>query len=368
MDDHRKLGRELDLFDSDPLIGAGLPYWLPAGAAIRHAIEQYVREAERLAGYQHVYSPVLAKRELFELFELSGHWAHYREDMFPPMRVGGDDLVLRPSLCPHHALIYRSRQHSYRELPARIAELGAMFRSEASGVLGGLTRVRSIQLNDAHIFCRLDQVADEVAAVLDMIDQAYTDLGIRAHRFRLSLRGDSDKYVDDPAMWDLGEQALAGVLTARGLVYDAEAGEGAFYGPKIDVQIIDPVGRESTLSTVQLDFYQPAQFDLRYIAADQSPQRPVMVHRSILGSLERLVAHLTEVHAGAFPAWLAPVQVAVLPVTDEQIPVAGALASHGRRRPSCRALPARPGHPQRPYPPPPPRPLPRHPRRTGGSR
>ncbi|HZC01390.1 MAG TPA: aminoacyl--tRNA ligase-related protein, partial [Gammaproteobacteria bacterium] len=220
MHDHRKLGRELDLFDSDPLIGAGLPYWLPAGAAIRHAIEQYVREAERLAGYQHVYSPVLAKRELFEL---SGHWAHYREDMFPPMRVGGDDLVLRPSLCPNHALIYRSRRRSYRELPVRIAELGAMFRSEASGVLGGLTRVRSIQLNDGHIFCRSDQVADEIAAVLDMIDQTYTDLGIRAHRYRLSLRGDSDKYVDDSAMWDLGEQALAGVLTSRGLVYDAEA-------------------------------------------------------------------------------------------------------------------------------------------------
>ena len=322
MHDHRKLGRELDLFDSDPLIGAGLPYWLPAGAAIRHAIEQYVREAERLAGYQHVYSPVLAKRELFEL---SGHWAHYREDMFPPMRVGGDDLVLRPSLCPNHALIYRSRRRSYRELPVRIAELGAMFRSEASGVLGGLTRVRSIQLNDGHIFCRSDQVAAEIAAVLDMIDQTYTDLGIRAHRYRLSLRGDSDKYVDDSAMWDLGEQALAGVLTSRGLVYDAEAGEGAFYGPKIDVQIIDPVGRESTLSTVQLDFYQPAQFDLRYIAADQSPQRPVMVHRSVLGSLERLIAHLTEVHAGAFPAWMAPVQVAVLPVGDEQIPAADAL-------------------------------------------
>ncbi|WP_158895180.1 threonine--tRNA ligase [Amycolatopsis anabasis] len=322
MNDHRKLGRELELFGSDPLIGAGLPYWLPAGAAVRHAIERYVREAERLAGYQHVYSPVLGKRELFEL---SGHWAHYREDMFPPMPMGGDELVLRPSLCPHHALIFRSRQHSHRELPVRIAELGAMFRDEPSGVLGGLTRVRSIQLNDAHVFCRPDQVAGEVAAVLDLIERAYADLGIRAHRYRLSLRGDGAKYVDDPAMWDLGERALAEVLAERGLAYDSEPGEGAFYGPKIDVQILDPSGRESTLSTVQLDFFQPARFDLHYIAEDQGRRPPVMVHRSIIGSLERLVAHLIEVHAGAFPAWLAPVQAVVLPVADEQLPAAESL-------------------------------------------
>ncbi|HWM04684.1 MAG TPA: threonine--tRNA ligase [Actinophytocola sp.] len=323
MNDHRRLGRELDLFDSDPLIGAGLPYWLPAGAAVRHAIEEYVREAERLAGFQHVYSPVLGKRELYEL---SGHWDHYREDMFPPLPMGGEELVLRPSLCPHHALIYRARQRSHRELPVRIAEIGAMFREEASGVLGGLTRVRAIQLNDAHVFCRPDQVADEVAGTLDMIDRAYADLGIRAHRYRLSLRGASAKYVDDADMWDASERVLAGVLAERGIAHDAEAGEGAFYGPKIDVQIIDPLGRESTLSTVQVDLHQPARFDLRYRAADQSAARPVLVHRSIVGSMERLVAHLIEVHAGAFPGWLAPVQAAVLPVADDQLPPADALA------------------------------------------
>ena len=319
MHDHRKLGRELGLFDSDPLIGAGLPYWLPAGAAIGHALEEFIREAERRDGYQHVYSPILGKRELYEM---SGHWAHYREDMFPSLDLGGEQLLLRPSLCPHHAVIYRSRQHSYRELPLRLAELGGQFREEASGVLGGLTRVRAMQLNDAHIFCQPEQVG----AVLDLIEHAYAAVGIIAHRCRLSLRGSTNKYVNDAAMWDLGEQALAEVLDKRGLAYDAAAGEGAFYGPKIDVQIMDQAGRESTLSTVQLDFHQPRQFDLTYVAADQSLQRPVMIHRSILGSLERLVAHLTEVHAGALPTWMAPVQVAVLPVSEEQVPAALVLA------------------------------------------
>lgn len=320
--DHRSLGRELELFGSDPLIGAGLPYWLPAGAAIRSSIEDYVRAIERRAGYAHVYSPVLAKRGLFEV---SGHWAHYREDMFPPLDAGGEELVLRPSLCPDHALIYRSRPHSHRDLPVRLAELGAMFRSEPSGVLGGLTRVRAIQLNDAHIFARPDQVAAEVHAVLDLVERAYRDLGIRAHRYRLSRRGESAKYVDEPGRWDLGEHALADVLAQRGLDYDSEAGEGAFYGPKIDVQVLDPSGREATLSTVQLDFYQPRQFDLGYLDADQTRQRPVMIHRSIVGSLERVVAHLIDTHQGAFPAWLAPTQVVVLPVTDHQLPAARVL-------------------------------------------
>ncbi len=322
MNDHRQLGRELGLFGSDPLIGAGLPYWLPAGAAVRHAIEEFVRELERRAGYQHVYSPVLGKQELYEL---SGHWSHYREDMFPPMSAGSEQMVLRPSLCPHHALIYRSRQHSHRELPLRLAEFGGQFRAEASGVLGGLTRVRAMQLNDAHVFCRPADVAAEVSAVLDLIDHAYDALGITAHRYRLSLRGDTAKYVTDNEMWDRGEQALADVLTQRGMPYDPVAGEGAFYGPKIDVQIMDQAGREATLSTVQLDFYQPGQFDLYYVAADQSLHRPVMIHRSIAGSLERLVAHLTEVHAGAFPAWMAPVQVVVLPVAAQQVPAAESL-------------------------------------------
>ncbi len=323
MHDHHVLGRELGLYDTDPLLGPGLPFLLPAGAAVRHALEEYVRDAERLTGYQHVYSPVLAKRELYEL---SGHWAHYRDDMFPPMELGSEQLVLRPSLCPHHILVYRSRGHSYRELPLRVAELGSMFRAEASGVLGGLTRVRAIQLNDAHLFCAPGQVAAEVGAVLDLIAQAHTDLGIRAHLYRLSLGGAGGKYVDDPAMWDRGARALTGVLEDRGLPFAVAPGEAAFYGPKIDVQILDAAGRESTLSTIQLDYYMPQRFDLSYTAADGSAQRPVMIHRSVIGSLERLIAHLTEVHGGAFPAWLAPMQVVVLPIADAQADAAHAFA------------------------------------------
>ncbi|MEV2210810.1 threonine--tRNA ligase [Streptomyces sp. NPDC050997] len=315
MYDHRRLGRDLDLFDTDPLMGAGLPYWLPDGAVVRHALEEYVREAERAAGYRHVYSPVLGKRELYEI---SGHWSHYSDDMFPPMELGAEEVVLRPSLCPHHALIYRSRSHSYRELPLRMAELGGMYRSEPSGVLGGLTRVRSIQLNDAHIFCTLDQAAVEAGAALELIGRAYADLGIRASRHRLSLPGEGGKYVADPRLWRRATALLREVLDASGVEYDAVEGEAAFYGPKIDVQITDPVGRESTLSTVQIDFHQPERFDLHYIGADGAKHRPVMVHRSIIGSVERAVAHLIEQHGGAFPAWLAPVQLAVLPVAEAQ--------------------------------------------------
>src|SRR3954464_1717088 len=210
MDDHRRLGRELELFDTDPLMGAGLPYWLPDGAVVRHVLEEYVREVERAAGYRHVYSPVLGKRELYEI---SGHWSHYGDDMFPPMRLGGEEVVLRPSLCPHHALIYRSRSHSYRELPLRIAELGGMYRSELSGVLGGLSRVRSIQLNDAHVFCTPDQVLGEARAALELIQRAHHDLGIKPVRYRLSLRGDGGKYVDNPAMWQQSEALLREALS-----------------------------------------------------------------------------------------------------------------------------------------------------------
>ncbi|MGY6023977.1 threonine--tRNA ligase [Streptomyces spinosirectus] len=315
MYDHRRLGRELELFGTDPLMGAGLPYWLPDGAVVRHALEEYVRDQERAAGYRHVYSPVLGKRELYEI---SGHWDHYSDDMFPPMELGGEEVVLRPSLCPHHALIYRSRSHSYRELPLRMAELGGMYRSEPSGVLGGLTRVRSIQLNDAHIFCTLDQAVDEARAALELIARAYADLGIRAVRHRLSLPGEGGKYVADPALWERATGLLKEALAGAGVPYEAVEGEAAFYGPKIDVQIADAAGRESTLSTVQIDFHQPERFDLHYIGPDGSRHRPVMVHRSVIGSVERAVAHLIEVHGGAFPVWLAPVQLVVLPVSDAQ--------------------------------------------------
>jgi threonyl-tRNA synthetase len=338
MYDHRQLGRELELFDTDPLIGAGLPYWRPAGAAVRHALEEYVGEVERRAGYQHVYSPVLAKRELYEI---SGHWWHYRDGMYPPMDIGGEQVVLRPSLCPHHALIYRSRGRSYRDLPLRMAELGGMFRSELSGVLGGLTRVRAIQLNDAHIFCAPDQVADEAAAALELIRQAYRALGIEPARYRLSLPSRDAKYVGDPGMWSRAVDLLEQVLERAGVPYEAEDGEAAFYGPKIDVQVADRAEREASLSTIQVDFYLPERFGLSYTGADGARHRPVLVHRSIIGSAERAVAQLIEVHGGAFPAWLAPVQLVVLPVADAQRPAAEALAGRAVER-GLRAVVARP--------------------------
>ncbi|EDY56151.1 threonyl-tRNA synthetase [Streptomyces sviceus ATCC 29083] len=344
MHDHRRLGRELDLFDTDPLMGAGLPYWLPDGAVVRHVLEEYVRETERAAGYRHVYSPVLGKRELYEI---SGHWDHYSDDMFPPMRLGGgegegEEVVLRPSLCPHHALIYRSRSHSYRELPLRFAELGGMYRSELSGVLGGLTRVRSIQLNDAHIFCTPEQAVAEARAALALIRRAYDDLGIRAARYRLSLPGDGDgKFVPDPELWRRATALLEEVLD--GIEYESVEGEAAFYGPKIDVQISDPAGRESTLSTVQIDFHQPERFDLHYIGRDGRKHRPVMVHRSIIGSVERAVAHLIEAHGGAFPVWLAPVQLVILPVAEEQEERAHDLVRRAEAR-GIRAELSGPGH------------------------
>lgn len=323
MHDHRKLGRELGLFDTDPLIGAGLPYWLPDGATVRHTLEEYIRDQERRAGYRHVYSPVLGKRELYEI---SGHWSHYSDDMFPPMDLGGEQVVLRPSLCPHHAVIYRSCSHSYRELPLRMAELGGMYRSELSGVLGGLIRVRAIRLNDAHIFCTPDQVADEAAGALEMIRRAYQVLGIAPARYRLSLPGSGGKYVAAPELWERSTALLTEVLGRSGLPYEAAEGEAAFYGPKIDVQVTDSVGRESTLSTVQVDFHQPERFDLHYIGPDGAKHRPVMVHRSIIGSVERAVAHLIEHHGGAFPAWLAPTQLVILPITEAELPDAQALA------------------------------------------
>jgi threonyl-tRNA synthetase len=348
MHDHRKLGRELGLFGTDPLIGAGLPYWLPAGAAVRHALEEYLRELERRAGYQHVYSPVLGKRELYEM---SGHWSHYRDGMYPPMeldpvepgpvepgpvepgptkpgpmKLGREEVVLRPSLCPHHALLYRSRGRSYRELPLRLAELGGQFRAELSGVLGGLTRVRAMQLNDAHIFCTPDQAADEARAALAMIREAYAALGIEPARYRLSLRGPGGKYVGDPRIWDRAAAMLAGILDDSGLDWEPGEGEAAFYGPKIDVQVADASEREATLSTVQVDFYQPDRFGLHYTGPDGARHRPVMVHRSIVGSMERAVAHLIERHGGAFPDWLAPEQLVVLPVADAQDPAAAAVA------------------------------------------
>ncbi|OWV08591.1 threonine--tRNA ligase [Micromonospora wenchangensis] len=323
MIDHRKLGRELDLFVSDPLVGAGLPIWLPAGAAARHAVEEYVRELERRAGYQHVYSPPLGRRELFAL---SGHLGHFADEMFPPMRLGGDELLLRPALCPHHALVYRARGRSYRELPLRVGELGGMYRAERSGVLGGLARVRAISLNDAHNFCTLEQVGDEVREILRLIRQAHAALGVRPAGFRLSLRGPGARYVGDDASWARAEELLRSALD--GVDHVAAPGEAAFYGPKIDIQVVDAAGRESTISTVQIDFDKPEKFDLSYTDAAGARQRPVLVHRSLVGSMERLFAYLIEAHGGAFPPWYAPVQLLLLPVDAGQ---AGAVDRLARR-------------------------------------
>ncbi|WP_432985693.1 threonine--tRNA ligase [Dactylosporangium sp. CA-233914] len=317
MQDHRRLGRELELFHSDPLVGAGLPLWLPRGAAARRAVEDYLLDLERRHGYQHVYSPPLAKAEMYYR---SGHLPHYADDMFPPMALGGEDeqdqIVLRPSLCPHHAAVFAARGRSYRELPLRIGEIGGQYRAERSGVLGGLSRVRAISLNDGHVFCAEDQVEAEVIAALELMRVAHRALGFAPSSWRLSLRGDGPKYVDDPRMWQRATDVLRRALEAVGVDYVDGPGEAAFYGPKIDIQLLDHAGRESTLATVQVDYYMPARFDLSYVDADGARRRPVMVHRSAAGSMERLFAHLIEVHDGAFPAWFAPVQLEVLAVGD----------------------------------------------------
>lgn len=326
MIDHRRLGRELGLFTSDPLAGAGLPLWLPAGAAARHAVEEYIRELERHAGHQHVLTPPLGKRELFEL---SGHLDFFADDMFPPMRLSADDeFVLRPALCPHHALVYRSRGRSRRDLPLRIAELGGMYRAERSGVLGGLARVRAISLNDAHNFCTLDQVGAEVAEILRLIREAHAALGVRPAGYRLSLRGPAERYVGDEADWERAEELLRAALD--GVEYTEGVGEAAFYGPKIDIQVVDSAGRESTLSTVQLDFDKPERFDLSYVDSGGARRRPVMVHRSLVGSMERLFGYLIEVHEGAFPVWYAPVQLVVLPIAAGQDSAAETFAAAAR--------------------------------------
>jgi threonyl-tRNA synthetase len=321
--DHRVIGRELGLFDTHELVGAGLPLWYPDGAAIRAELERFAAEEATRTGCRRVYTPVMGKRELYER---SGHWQKFHDDIFPPMKVGHDEFVLRPANCPHHALVYASRQRSYRELPVRLAELGSMFRSELSGVLGGLSRVRQINLDDAHVFCAPEQIGDEVLTALGSVLRVYEVLGIEVAYFRLSRRGDGDTYLGDDDLWERAEGMLAAALDQLGLAYVDAPGEAAFYGPKVDVQVKDPAGREETLSTVQLDFNQPERFDLTYIGADGQAHRPVMIHRGTLSAMERMVAHLLELYAGAFPVWLAPVQVAVLPVAAEHADAAWRLA------------------------------------------
>ncbi|HEY3503343.1 MAG TPA: threonine--tRNA ligase [Actinocatenispora sp.] len=313
MSDHRRIGRDLDLFDTDPLAGPGLPLWLPDGAVIRAELERLAAESAQADGCRRIFTPVLAKRELFER---SGHWDKFADDMFPAMLVGGEEYVLRPANCPHHALVYASRQRSVRDLPYRLSELGSMFRSELSGVLTGLSRVRQISLDDAHVFCAPDQVRDEIVLALRSIRRVYDLLGVEVAYFRLSRRSAEGSYLGGDELWADAEAQLADALDHCGLSYQDAPGEAAFYGPKIDVQVLDAAGREITLSTVQLDFNQPERFDLSYVGHDGARHRPVMIHRGIMSAMERLVAYLLERYDGALPLWLSPVQVVVLPVAE----------------------------------------------------
>lgn len=314
--DHRKLGKELDLFMVSPEVGSGLPFWLPKGATIRRTIERYIVDKEVSLGYQHVYTPIMGD---VELYKTSGHWDHYQEDMFPPMDMGdGEMLVLRPMNCPHHMMVYKNTIHSYRELPIRIAELGMMHRYEKSGALSGLQRVREMTLNDGHTFVRPDQIKDEFKRTLELMVAVYADFNITDYRFRLSYRdpNNTDKYFDDDAMWEKAQAMLKAAMDESELDYFEAEGEAAFYGPKLDVQVKTALGTEETLSTIQLDFLLPERFDLTYVGEDgENTHRPVVIHRGIVSTMERFVAYLTEVYKGAFPTWLAPIQATIIPVS-----------------------------------------------------
>ncbi|WP_226667091.1 threonine--tRNA ligase [Metabacillus litoralis] len=312
--DHRKLGKELGLFTTSQKVGQGLPLWLPKGATIRRIVERYIVDKEERLGYQHVYTPVLGS---VELYKTSGHWEHYQEDMFPKMEMDNEDLVLRPMNCPHHMMIYKNDIHSYRELPIRIAELGMMHRYEMSGALTGLQRVRGMTLNDAHIFVRPDQIKDEFIRVVRLIEAVYKDFGIEKYSFRLSYRDpeDKEKYFDDDSMWEKAQSMLKGAMDELGHDYFEAEGEAAFYGPKLDVQVRTALGKDETLSTVQLDFLLPERFDLTYVGEDGKQHRPVVIHRGVVSTMERFVAFLIEEYKGAFPTWLAPTQVQVIPVS-----------------------------------------------------
>ncbi|WP_010051854.1 threonine--tRNA ligase [Carnobacterium maltaromaticum] len=313
--DHRKLGKELDLFMTSSDVGSGLPFWLPNGATIRRVIERYIVDREVSLGYQHVYTPIMAN---VEFYKTSGHWDHYHEDMFPPMDMGdGEMLVLRPMNCPHHMMVYKNDIHSYRELPIRIAELGMMHRYEKSGALSGLQRVREMTLNDGHTFVRPDQILDEFKRTMELMLAVYDDFDITDYRFRLSYRDpeNTDKYFDDDAMWEKAEAMLKSAMDELGLDYFEATGEAAFYGPKVDVQVKTALGIEETLSTIQLDFLLPERFDLTYVGEDgENTHRPVVIHRGIVSTMERFVAYLTEEYKGAFPTWLAPMQATIIPV------------------------------------------------------
>ena len=316
--DHRRLGKELELFMTHKLVGSGLPMYLPNGATVRRLLERYIQDKEIKMGYKHVYTPSLAN---VALYKTSGHWDHYKEDMFPVMKMDNEELVLRPMNCPHHMLIYKSKMRSYKDLPIRIGELAHDFRFEDSGTVCGIERVRQMCQNDAHLFVRPDQIKEEVAKVVKLILEVYKDFGFENYEFRLSLRDKNDKhkYFDDDEMWEKAESELREILTEIGIPFYEAEGEAAFYGPKLDVQLKSAIGHDVTVSTCQLDFLLPQRFELEYVGEDGEMHRPVVIHRAILGTLDRFMAFLIEETKGAFPTWLAPVQVKVLPISEKHV-------------------------------------------------
>ncbi len=316
--DHRKIGKELELFMTHELVGSALPMYLPNGATVRRILERYIRDKEIAMGYKHVYTPSMAN---VALYKTSGHWDHYKEDMFPVMKMDNEEMVLRPMNCPHHMLIYKNKMHSYRDLPIRIGELAHDFRYENSGAVCGLERVREMCQNDAHLFVRPDQIKEEFGKVVQLILSVYKDFGFKDYSFRLSLRdkNNKEKYFDDDEMWETAESQLREILKELNLNFYEAEGEAAFYGPKLDVQIKTAVGHDVTISTCQLDFLLPQRFKLEYIGKDGEAHRPVVIHRAILGTFDRFLAFLIEETKGAFPLWLAPVQVKVLPISEKHV-------------------------------------------------
>ena len=316
MRDHRKIGKDLDIFMTHDLVGKGMPLWLPNGAIVRKELENYIYKKERDLGYQHVYTPCVGT---VDLYKTSGHWDHYKENMFPMMEVDEERFVLRPMNCPHHMLVYANHIHSYKELPIRIGEFATDFRYEASGAVKGLERVRCMCQNDAHLFVRPDQIADEFKKVVALILDVYKDFGLENYSFRLSLRDpeDKEKYFDDDQMWNEAEAKLRDVLNELGVDYYEAIGEAAFYGPKLDVEVKPAVGPEVTLSTCQLDFLLPRKFELNYIDSNGEKQTPIVIHRAIFGTFDRFTAFILEETKGALPLWLAPVQLSVIPVNSE---------------------------------------------------
>jgi len=328
--DHRKLGKELDLFLVDEMVGRGLPLLTPKGTAIRHQMEEFIMRLERRQGYEHVKTPDIAR---LELYKVSGHLERYRDSMYAPSEMEDEEWQLRPMNCPHHIRLFQRKPTSFRDLPVRIAELGTVYRYEKSGEVSGLIRVRAFTINDAHIFCRPDQLNVEFERVIQLILQVYRAFGITDFYFRLSLRDDvSNKWMGDPAIWQRAQDAAREALRASGHPFVEAPGEAAFYGPKLDVQIKDAIGREFSLSTNQIDFLLPERFGLEYVTSEQTMERPVMLHRAPIGSMERFMAYLIEHYGGAFPVWLAPIQVVFIPIADRHLEAVTKLAERFRDR------------------------------------